>query len=93
MGLCVQCAYQDKASLCLADDFLNSGAMGGSSGYYLLRSFPQAMVCKCSMEKVGETGKTGGKRSLWPFWPRCTFRLAQEMLLDVGFREVIQGPL
>lgn len=57
--------------------------MGGSSGYHLLRSFPQAMVC--SMEKVGETGKTGGKQ--------CTFQLAQEMLLDVGFREVIQGPL
>lgn len=69
MSLCLQFEYQDTASLCLADDFLSSGAMGGSSGYYLPRSFPQAMVCKCSMEKMGETAKTSGKHLLWPFWP------------------------
>lgn len=43
--------------------------MGDSSESYLLRSFSEAMVCKHAMAKMGETGKTGGKRVLWPFQP------------------------
>lgn len=53
----------------LVDDFLDSGAMGDSSESYLLRGFSQAMVCKHTMDKMGETGKTGGKLVLWQFQP------------------------
>lgn len=35
----------------------------------LLRSVSQAEVCNCAMDKMGQTGKTGGKGLLWPFQP------------------------
>lgn len=58
--------YQDKMSLCLAE-LKSCGCCTRES--CLLRSVSQGMVCDCAMDKMGGTGKTGGKGLLWPFQP------------------------
>lgn len=58
--------YQDKMSLCLAE-LKSCGCCTRES--CLLRSVSQGMVCNCAMDKMGGTGKTGGKGLLWPFQP------------------------
>lgn len=67
MYLVCACSLSTRANL--AGDCLTSGAMGGSSESYLLGTFSPAMVYKHVKDKMGETGKMGGKLVLWQFQP------------------------
>lgn len=67
-GGSVSAVWVPGQNVALADDFFDSGRNGDSSESYRLRSFSQAAICKHAMDKMGEAGKIGGKRVLWPFW-------------------------
>ena len=93
LGLCLQSECQDRTSRCLEDDFLDSGAVGEGSESYWLRSFSRAVVV--CMQRI-EWEKRVTLVANWcggNFSPCCTSWLAQEMLLDVGFGEVVWGSL
>lgn len=85
IGLCQQFEYQHKTSLCLVDDFLSSGATGDSSESHL--------VCKHAMDKIVETGKTGGELVLWWFQPFLRILACPRAAAECPeFRAVIWGP-